>query len=392
MIFSAKAQSVCKYGDKGDDRDREIIYLISTFPFLQAANCVFAEKQTTGRIVAQTEMIIKRVIQIAVLFLLTCVGFSGAEEAPLKLLKQLSLGPREISRMLKGDIVTKKLETADKRDVAVLGAMLLDVPPVATVDAARDITTFKQGKEILGIDKFVSYDPDELKALTLQEDEIVTLGNCRIRDCDSKLPAGWIEKLRNEKNKQKRIQLFRLLMAEYAKDYSLRGSKAIRNYEGAKHSVPAQKEFENILEHSTYLKRLAPDFYEYLRAYPDKEPPGTENFIYWSREKFGFKPVTNLTHVSMYEWSHADFSGYMIGSRQIFADHYYDASLGLTILIDRKPHGSYLIYINRSRIDMLGGFLSSFRRALTLPRVRSGLELHMKTMKTRIEDKNRKIE
>ena len=336
------------------------------------------------------EMMMNWVIRVGVLILLTCVRFLEADEAPLRLLKQLSLTPKEISRMLKGNIVAKKLEARDKRDVAVLGAMILDVPPVATVDAARDIKTFKQGKEILGIDKFVRYDSDELKALTLQEDELLTLGNCRIRDCDSKLPAGWIDKLRNEKDKQKRIQLFRALLADYAKDYSSRGSKAILNYEGAKHPVLAQKEFESILENSSYLKKLAPDFFEYLKDYPDKEPAGTENFIYWSREKFGFKPVTNLTHVSIYQWSQTDFNGYMIASRQIFADHYYDASLGLTILIDRKPRGSYLIYINRSRIDVLAGFLSSFRRALTLPRVRSGLELHMKTMKARIEDKNRK--
>jgi hypothetical protein len=336
------------------------------------------------------EMSIHRIIQFAVLLLFAFIRCSEGEEAPLRLLKQLSLTPKEISRMLKGDIVDKKLESNDKRDIAVLGAMILNVPPIATVDAARDIKTFKEGKEILGLGKFVNFDPEELKTLTLQEDEVVMLGNCRIRDCDSKLPAGWIEKLKNEKDKQKRIQLFRALLADYAKDYSSRGSKAILNYEGHKHPVPAQKEFESILEHSSYLKRLAPDFYEYLRDYPNKKPAGTENFIYWSREKFGFKPVTNLTHVSTYEWSHADFSGYMIASRQIFADHYYDASLGLTILIDRKPLGSYLIYINRSRIDMLAGFLSSFRRALTLPRVRSGLQLHMKTMRARIEDKNRK--
>ena len=336
-----------------------------------------------------------RAIQFGVLLLLAFVQVSEAEEAPLKLLKQLSLSPKEISRMLRGEIVAKKLETSDKRDIAVLGVMALNVPAIATVEAARDIKTFKEGKEILGLGKFVSFDPDELKALTLEDEEATELGNCRIHDCDSKLPGAWIEKLRNEKDKKKRIQLFRVLLADYAKDYSLRGNKAVLNYEGTKHPVPAQKEFESILEHSSYLKRLAPDFYQYLKEYPDKQPADTENFIYWSREKFGFKPVTNLTHVSIFKWTNSDLSGYMIASRQVFADHYSDASLGLTILIDRPPldgksPGSYLIYINRSRIDMLGGFLSSFRRALTLPRIRSGLQLHMKTMRTRVEDKARK--
>lgn len=331
-------------------------------------------------------------VKVAVLLIFAFALSSEGEEAPIKLLKQFSLTPKEISRMLKGDIVEKKLETNDKRDIAVMGVMMLDVPAIATVDAARDIKTFKKGKEILGLDKFVTFDPDELKTLTLENEELVGLGNCRVQHCEFKLPGAWIEQLSREKNKRKRIELFRALLADYAKDYSSRGNKAVLNYEGSKQPVAAQKEFESILEQSSHLKTLAPDFFEYLKEYPEKQPAETENFIYWSREKFGFKPVTNLTHVSMFKWSHSDFNGYVIASRQIFADHYYDASLGLTFLIERpsqkgKSPGSYLIYFNRSRIDMLGGFLSSFRRALTLPRVRSGLQLHMKTMKARIEDR-----
>ena len=136
---------------------------------------------------------------------------------------------------------------------------------------------------------------------------------------------------------------------------------------------------------------LRPIFYKELKEYPGNALSPNESFIYWSREKFGFKPVINLTHVSIYKWSQSGLNGYLIASRQIYADHYYDASLGLTILIDRlnsdgKSMGSYLIYINRSRIDTLGGFLSSLRRALTLSRVRSGLDKHMHKMKERVED------
>lgn len=331
----------------------------------------------------------------SVLLLLALVQTSESENAPLKVLKQLSLNSKEISRILKGDIISKKLETRDKRDIAVLGAMLLRVPAVATVEAARDIKTFKQGKEVLAVGKFDSFDPEEIKALTLEDQELVDLGKCRINDCDAKMPGYWIQTLHREKDKKQRVQLLRVLLANYAKDYSSRGNKAVLDYENTKLPVVARREFASLLDHSSGLKALAPDFHQYLKEYPEKQLSGTENFIYWSREKFGFKPVINLTHVSIYRWSQSELSGYLIASRQIFADHYYDASLGLTILIDRplqdgKSPGSYLIYINRSRIDMLGGFLSSLRRAITLPRIRSGLESHMKTMRLRVEDKTKK--
>lgn len=332
---------------------------------------------------------------ISVLLLLAVVQTSGSEEAPLKVLKQLSLNPKEIHRILKGNIISKKLDTSDKRDVAVLGAMMLRVPAIATVEAARDIKTFKEGKEILALGKFDSFGPEEIKELTLEDQEVVDLGNCRIHDCDTKMPGYWIETLHREKDKKLRVQLLRVLLADYAKDYASRGNKAVLDYENTKHPVLAQREFASVLDHSSGLKALAPDFHQYLKEYPEKQLSGTENFIYWSREKFGFKPVINLTHVSIYRWSQSELSGYLIASRQIFANHYYDASLGLTILIDRpsqdgKSIGSYLIYINRSRIDMLGGFLSSLRRAITLPRIRSGLESHMKSMKWRVEHKTEK--
>lgn len=359
---------------------------LTVFYFLQLSyemSIIMVRLKITGRYIA------------SVLLLLAVVQTSESENAHLKMLKQLSLNPKEISRILKREIISKKLVINDKRDIAVLGAMVLDVPAEATVVAARDIKTFKQGKEILALGKFDRFEPEEIKAFTLDDKELVSLGNCRIHDCDTKMPGPWIETLNREKDKKTRLQMLRVLLADYAKDYASRGNKAVLDYENTKHPVKAQREFVSVLENSSYLKILAPEFHHYLKEYPDVQLSGTENFIYWSREKFGFKPVTNLTHVSIYRWSQSELNGYMIASRQIFADHYYDASLGLTILIDRPPQdgkspGSYLIYINRSRIDMLGGFLSSLRRAITLPRIRKGLESHMKIMRLRVEDKTEK--
>jgi hypothetical protein len=327
---------------------------------------------------------------IILLILLGGSQISSSEDVPLKVFKQLTLSSKEITGVLKGNIITKRLTTSNNKDIAVLGAMVLTVPAYATVEAARDIKTFKQGKEILGVEKFHDFDSTEMKTFTMQDDEIEDLGRCRIKDCETKLPGNWIQQLSAERENSKRMELLRVLLAEYAKDYASRGNKAVLPYENGRKAVSTQKEFMSILEQSSYLRMLAPDFYEYLKEYPEKELAGTENFIYWSREKFGFKPVMNLTHVSIYKWSQAEWNGYIIASRQVFADHYYEASLGLTILIDRPSQegsspGSYLIYINRSRLDVLDGFLSSLRRAITLSRIRKGLESHMKNMRSRVE-------
>jgi hypothetical protein len=73
--------------------------------------------------------------------------------------------------------------------------------------------------------------------------------------------------------------------------------------------------------------------------------------IYWSREHYGFglKPLINVTHTMFYK---ASPSVTVIAAKQIWASHYYDGSLGITVLADANP-GTYFVYLNRSRIDLL---------------------------------------
>ena len=83
----------------------------------------------------------------------------------------------------------------------------------------------------------------------------------------------------------------------------------------------------------------------------------------------------------------------VIASKQLYANHYFNGSLGLTFLFDHPlPNGKmgcYLIYVNRSRIDALDGFLSSLRRAIAIPRVRKALDSNLKALRTHMEEKAR---
>jgi hypothetical protein len=53
--------------------------------------------------------------------------------------------------------------------------------------------------------------------------------------------------------------------------------------------------------------------------------------------------------------------------------HYFDASLGLTLLVpDRRPGGSatFLVYLNRSRIDLFDGLFGGVARRIVAGRAR----------------------
>ena len=63
-------------------------------------------------------------------------------------------------------------------------------------------------------------------------------------------------------------------------------------------------------------------------------------------------------------------------SRQVYASKYFDASLGLTLLLqgDAGERATYVVYINRSRIDALDGWFGAVKRTMVRSRTRSGMK------------------
>ena len=112
-----------------------------------------------------------------------------------------------------------------------------------------------------------------------------------------------------------------------------------------------------------------------------------EDFAYWSKEDFGMKPVISMTHVTIYRRGRGA-SDVVIGSKGIYASHYFEGSLGLTALARNDgshPSRSYLIYVNRSRTDALRGMFAGMKRTLIGGRLRDGAKKTMEVIKQRLE-------
>ena len=58
--------------------------------------------------------------------------------------------------------------------------------------------------------------------------------------------------------------------------------------------------------------------------------------MYWSKEDFGVRPVLRLSHQAIYR---ASPRAIVIATNQIYADHYLDAGLTLTMTIDASEAG-----------------------------------------------------
>jgi hypothetical protein len=98
------------------------------------------------------------------------------------------------------------------------------------------------------------------------------------------------------------------------------------------------------------------------------------DFIYWSKERVQRRPVISITHVAIAASADDRAVNYVIASKQIYAMHYYDASLGLTLLVrdsSTPAPATYVVYLNRSRIDLFDGLFGGVARRIVTGRARA---------------------
>ncbi|MGA2712534.1 MAG: hypothetical protein ABSG41_05455 [Bryobacteraceae bacterium] len=286
--------------------------------------------------------------------------------------------------VIHGDPQAKVLNTHEKREVAVVGVARLRATTACFVTRFKDIENFKKNPAVLRIRKFVSpVDPRDLEGFSLEAGDMTDLRVCRAGNCKVKLPVGTIERLAREvdwsqpDHDDRAQSVFREELLSYIGTYLHEGNSALIEYQDKNKPVRLADEFRGVLDARPGLAAFVPEFHDYLARYPTGMLPDVSEFFYWSTESFGLKPVASVTHVSIY----AQPGRTMIASKQIYASHYFDASLGLTAALDDGAAGPgssmYLVYINRSRIDLLGGFFGGLRRAILRGRLREGMRKNL---------------
>ena len=77
--------------------------------------------------------------------------------------------------------------------------------------------------------------------------------------------------------------------------------------------------------------------------YPMEHTPETSDILYWSKERVSRRLVVSVTHLAISRTTHGP-SAYAIASKQIYGTHYFDASLGLTVLVRDRSVSSPAMY------------------------------------------------
>jgi hypothetical protein len=112
-----------------------------------------------------------------------------------------------------------------------------------------------------------------------------------------------------------------------------------------------------------------------LRSQAKSELHLAEDSIVWSKIKFGLKPVIAINHVRIYRRSSETGPQVLIASNQIYANHYFNASLALTAFVNIPGvDHAYLVYENRSRADGLDGPFGKIKRGVVEKKALDGLK------------------
>jgi hypothetical protein len=306
------------------------------------------------------------------------------------LVRDLKFSPDDLEDLERGKVVKHALPATAPAEVAAVGGVRIRASKDRFAAAYRDIVQFKKNASVLQIGRFGS-PPQlaDLDGLTITPDDF-DLRNCRVGDCDIRLPADIIRRIASEADWQRpgaddrAALLFKHVLLDNVRSYASGGPGRITEYDDDKAPIRPVEDFRGLLKSSPYFDLVLPGLSAHLASYPADPIQGAEDFLYWSKEKFGIAPFISVTHVTLVTTNPRE---YVATTRDVYSSRYFDASVALVVASDSvsDPRSFYLFYANRSRASALRGSFARIRRSVVERRVKSSLEENLRAVKTRLE-------
>ena len=321
----------------------------------------------------------------ATLVLLTLLAVPGAatvDPARAFLTNAFHLSTADIERLDTGQVVSRTLEVKNRREVATLGIIRIRTSASTYVERLADITTFKRMPDVLQIGTF-----RDLSAVARRRgaehrrrrsEAAPRVPRRRLRRA-SRRGRHRAHPARDRLARARRIAARRAtwcgrLLVDYVAGYRRRGSPRRWNMRIARRgsmSGASSRRSSTRTRSPRPTRRACVGICSSIRnASTDK----LTDFVYWSKELVRGRPVISITHVATATAIDDSPVAYAIGSKQIYAMHYYDASLGVTLLVPDRTAASpatYVVYLNRSRIDIFDGLFGGVARRIVAGRART---------------------
>jgi hypothetical protein len=308
---------------------------------------------------------------------------------------QLHFSSDDVRAIDAGRAVTHTLDTGDGREVATLGAIRVAVPVWFYTDQLRTIDAFKgESSAVLNVGLFSNPARiEDLHGLSLDDRDFESLRKCRPGDCAMQLSADALARMRREVQwdspnaRATADRILREMLVDLVNGYRRTGDAALMTYADADEPVSVAAEFHSMVTSPPAVLEQFPDLRRHLLDFPRPSASGMDDVMYWSREKMGPATVVGVTHLAISRTGSGP-AGAVAASRQIYSSHYFDASLGITILLDASSEGraqTILVYVNRSRVDLLRGFFGGLKRGIMRSRTRSSVGHNLEETRAIVE-------
>jgi hypothetical protein len=317
---------------------------------------------------------------------------SAPESARTFLATTFGMTAEDLSRIETGQVVSRTLGAHEPREVATLGVVRIKATPDFYVEGLRDIASFKRDEAVVQIGAF-SNPPqiNDVAGLTLEAWDVDRLRECRINDCGLQLPADAIGRFNKEMDwrrgdsEQQASRVMRQILVEYVTRYRDSGTTPAMQYVDQSRPLVLSDEFRALVDADAGTWQHFPGLRRHLLEYP-KDTPGTTDIVYWSKERVSRRLVVSVTHLAIAR-AMSGPAAYAIASKQIYSSHYFDASLGLTVLVPDAGHASamYVVYLNRSRVDVFKGMFGGIARRIVTTRARTLVSDLLSRLQRRIE-------
>ena len=330
--------------------------------------------------------------QVLLCTLLACLAASGvmgqdsgasSAEFQKALAQKAAFAETDFSALQLNQPVVRSIPTSDKSEIAVSGLVNIRAAADEFLRSYRETMTRKSNAAILEIGAFgVHPSLADLETLTLEPRDIEDLKECVVGECQIKLSAAMIERFRKEIDwnaadcAARVTNLFRQMLFEYVNDYRARGDAALIEYNDKQDQVSLAEEQRALDAAPSYVNEFLNDSKARLQLLGDT--------LVWSKIKFGLKPVIAINHILIYKRNSEVGPQVLISSKQIYANHYFNASLALTAFV-REPEGAYLVYENRSRADGLEGPFGKIKRGVVEKKAVEGLRAILEQSKASLE-------
>ena len=171
--------------------------------------------------------------------------------------------------------------------------------------------------------------------------------------------------------------------------YEKGGNSALGEYRDKEHPARIDETFRSLLARLKALPVHLPELHRILQEYPAVKLENSTSEFHWEKVNFGLKPTLRLVQQITYRGGTSSDPTYGIALKQLYASHYFQAALDLTICLrdSARPNekGFYLLTVKGSKQAGLTGLKGSVVRSVAVSKTRSSLEKTLNAIKQKLE-------